>query len=533
MVSGDRDTVRSMASPEAVPETTVATKREVVEASTSWIDDLDFDQSAGGPEPRRRRRWLRWLVPPMVVVVAIAAALWGLNPFATTAVSLVTAKATTGTIVSSVSISGSVASTTIKELNFGTSGTVTAVNVAPGDKVTTGEVLATIDDASLKVQLETAQANLDAARAKLTLDQAGPNAATIASARDSVDQAKLQLSTARQSLTDTYAQNAQSLSQARADLAAAKATLATDEATLAPGDPQLAKDKTAVTQATSALSSAKLKATLAVHQATNQVSSARLGVTTAEHNYALKIAPVTSAQIASDKAAVSADQLALTTLQQNGATIISPIDGTVTVVSLVVGQSISAPASSSSSSSASTTGQIEVMDLAKLQIAGQASETDIPKLKIAQVATITASALGSETVVGKVCALSVVGTQISGVTSFGVTVCLDGANPSLLVGMSATAAVVTSRADSAVLVPSLAVKTVGGQQVVTILGADGKTQTNVPVTVGITNGSQTQIASGLSEGQTVVETLQSSTTNRNGFGGPGGRIFQGGGFGGG
>ena len=89
-----------------------------------------------------------------------------------------------------------------------------------------------------------------------------------------------------------------------------------------------------------------------------------------------------------------------------------------------------------------------------------------------------------------------------------MTVCLDGTNPALFVGMSATAAVVTDRADNAVLVPSLAVKTVGGQQVVAVLGADGKTQTNVPVTVGISNGSETQIVSGLTGTETVVETVQ-------------------------
>ena len=43
------------------------------------------------------------------------------------------------------------------------------------------------------------------------------------------------------------------------------------------------------------------------------------------------------------------------------------------------------------------------MDLAHLQIAGQASETDISKLKMAQAATITATSLGTDTVVGKVC----------------------------------------------------------------------------------------------------------------------------------
>jgi multidrug efflux pump subunit AcrA (membrane-fusion protein) len=514
-------------------ESSVAT-REVAEAPASWADELDFDQSADAM-PRRGRRWRRWLIPPLVLILLVGAALWVINPFATNAVSLVTAAATTGTIVSSVSLSGAVASSAVKELNFGTSGTVTAVNVAPGDKVTTGEVLATIDDASLKVQLETAQANLVAAQARLSLDQAGPTSATVASARDSVNQARLQLTTARQSLSDTNAQNRQSIDQATSDLNAARATLASDKASLPSSDPQLAKDRTAVTQASNALSAARLKATLSLHQAQNQVSSASLGVTSAEHNYTLKIAPATAAQIASDKAAVSTAQLALTSLQQTGATITSPIDGTVTIVGLVVGQSVtgSSASSSASSSSSSTTGQIEVMDLSKLQIAGQASETDVPKLKMGQAATVTAAALGTETVVGKVCSLSLVGTQISGVTSFGVTVCIDGSNPALLVGMSATAAVVTNRVDGAVLVPSLAVKTVGGQQVVTVLGADGKTQSNVPVTVGITNGSETQIMTGLSSGATVVETLQSSTTTNRGGGG-GGRIFPGGGgFGGG
>ena len=95
--------------------------------------------------------------------------------------------------------------------------------------------------------------------------------------------------------------------------------------------------------------------------------------------------------------------------------------------------------------------------------------------------------------------------------------------------MSATAAVVTDRADDAVLVPSLAIKTVGGQQVVSVLGPDGKTQTNVPVQVGITNGSQTQVLSGLKGGETVVETLTTPTTRNGGNN----RGFPGGGFGGG
>ena len=507
----------------------MTTSMEPAEASPAWVDDFDFEHAAVGGQPRRRR-WLRLLAIPIVGLIIAAAVVAVANPFATTAASLVTARATTGTIVSGVSISGSVASSDVSELTFGSAGTVTAVNVKPGTAVTAGEILATIDDSALQVQLSTAQANLAAAEARLALDQAGPTAATIASAKDSISQAQLQLTTARQSLSDTYLQNAQSIAQANAALSSASATLAADQASLPSADPQLGKDQLAVSSAQQAVSAAQLKATVSVHQAQAQVNSASLAVTTAQHNYSLKIVPTTTAQLDSDKAAVASAQQALSTVKATGATITSPIAGTVTAVNLVVGQLVSGSAAASSGSS-STTGQIEVMDLTKLQIAGQASETDIPKLKLNQVATISASALGTETVVGKVCSLSVIGLQISGVTSFAVTVCLDGSNPALLAGMSATAAVQTDRADNAVLVPSLAVRTVGGQQVVAVLGADGKSQTTVPVTTGISNGSQTQIVSGLADGATVVESLSTTTTtNRPG----GGRLFPGGGgFGGG
>ena len=508
----------------------MTTSMETTEAAPAWVDDLDFDQ--GGPQRTLGgRRWRRWILVPVVLLLLVAGAVWFLNPFGTTAAArLVTARVTTGTIVASVAITGSVASSTVDELNFSASGTVAAVNVAAGQKVAKGQVLATLDDTALKAQLATAQANLTAAQDRLATDQAGPTAATVASANDSVAQANLQLSTAKQSLSDTIAQNDQSVAQAQAALTAAQAQLASDTASLPPGDPQIAKDQAAVANAQTALSSAQLKATLSLHQAQAQVQSATLNLTTAQHNYALKVAPATAAQIASDQAAVAQAQQALATLQTTGASITSPIDGTVTVVNVKVGQSVSGGSggASSSSSSTSSTGQIEVMDLSHLQIAGQASETDIPRLKLDQPATITATALGSDTVVGKVCSLGVVGTQISGVTSFPVTICLDGTNAALRVGMSATASVVTDRADGAMLVPSLSVKTVGGQQVVAVLGADGKTQTNVPVTVGLTNGTETQILSGLSGSETVVESVQSTTQTRNGFGGPGGRILGGG-----
>lgn len=78
-----------------------------------------------------------------------------------------------GTVVSSVSASGSVASAKSRDLSFATSGTVNAVKVQVGDKVKKGQVLATIDDASARDSLRSAKAALDAAAAGDTSSASG------------------------------------------------------------------------------------------------------------------------------------------------------------------------------------------------------------------------------------------------------------------------------------------------------------------------------------------------------------------------
>ncbi|GAB3986672.1 hypothetical protein GCM10029978_102800 [Actinoallomurus acanthiterrae] len=78
-----------------------------------------------------------------------------------------------GTIVASVSASGTVASAKSRDLSFTTSGTVDKINVQVGDKVDKGQVLATVDDANARDNLEAAQAALDAAEAGDTSTASG------------------------------------------------------------------------------------------------------------------------------------------------------------------------------------------------------------------------------------------------------------------------------------------------------------------------------------------------------------------------
>ncbi|HEX6468916.1 MAG TPA: efflux RND transporter periplasmic adaptor subunit [Streptosporangiaceae bacterium] len=74
-----------------------------------------------------------------------------------------TAEVARGTLLSSVSATGSVESARTESLNFGTSGTVEKINVESGDRVDKGQVLAELDDTTARENLDAAAANLDAA----------------------------------------------------------------------------------------------------------------------------------------------------------------------------------------------------------------------------------------------------------------------------------------------------------------------------------------------------------------------------------
>ncbi|GGO29560.1 hypothetical protein GCM10011574_64990 [Microbispora bryophytorum] len=74
-----------------------------------------------------------------------------------------TTRVTRGTVLASVSASGSVESARTRALDFSTAGTVESVLVESGDKVKKGQVLARIDDTAARESLEAAKASLDAA----------------------------------------------------------------------------------------------------------------------------------------------------------------------------------------------------------------------------------------------------------------------------------------------------------------------------------------------------------------------------------
>ncbi|GAA4599391.1 hypothetical protein GCM10023194_79340 [Planotetraspora phitsanulokensis] len=84
-----------------------------------------------------------------------------------------TTRVTRANVSSSVSASGSVASSRTRSLDFGTSGTVESIAVESGDKVKKGRVLARLDDTAAQESLDAAKAALDAANAGDTSTPSG------------------------------------------------------------------------------------------------------------------------------------------------------------------------------------------------------------------------------------------------------------------------------------------------------------------------------------------------------------------------
>src|SRR5690242_1327619 len=113
--------------------------------------------------PRRRRRLPRlgrgrrtpWINGGLAVLLAIAVVLAFTvigNPSAPP-VPVRTAVVTRGDVTATVTGSGNTDSQLSTPVSFLTDGTVTAVNVKPGDTVTVGQVLATVDAAPSQLNL--------------------------------------------------------------------------------------------------------------------------------------------------------------------------------------------------------------------------------------------------------------------------------------------------------------------------------------------------------------------------------------------
>lgn len=145
------------------------------------------------------------------------------------------------------------------------------------------------------------------------------------------------------------------------------------------------------------------------------------------------------------------------------------------------------------------------------------NEVDMAGIKLKEKATLIFDALPGFSIAGEVAEVDTIGTVSQGVVTYNVKIGFDTQDDRVKSGMSVSASIVTNIKQDVLLVPNSAVKSQGGSSYVEMFNAslpkptDGLTGSisliapnKITVEIGVSNNSDTEIISGIKEGDEVV-----------------------------
>lgn len=184
--------------------------------------------------------------------------------------------------------------------------------------------------------------------------------------------------------------------------------------------------------------------------------------------------------------------------QLQEATITAPFDGLVAEVYVKEGDILASPTMAPRK-------VIHLIDPVSVELTVEVDEIDIASVEPGQKVAIELDALPELQLEGEVVSISSLPEPQATVVAYEVKIAFDVPPDSgVKVGMSADADILIAQRRNALLVPDRAIDADSqGNSVVKVMVAEGETETR-PVVTGISNGLQTEITSGLSEGETVV-----------------------------
>jgi HlyD family secretion protein len=186
--------------------------------------------------------------------------------------------------------------------------------------------------------------------------------------------------------------------------------------------------------------------------------------------------------------------------QLRDATIIAPFDGVVVSLDVKEGDFVAPPGT--------TSGTLAyLVDPSSLEIDVEVDEIDLPAVQLGQKAVISLDAVPDSRFQGRVTAISLVPIakpQNTGVVVFEVTVGFDGQAPSeVKSGMSASVDIVTGSKQNVLLIPNKSIKRDSKGKALVLVALTDRTEER-PVVLGKSDGTMTEIVSGLRDGDKVL-----------------------------
>lgn len=140
-----------------------------------------------------------------------------------------------------------------------------------------------------------------------------------------------------------------------------------------------------------------------------------------------------------------------------------------------------------------------VADLNALEIAAEIDEIDVATTDVGQSVEVRLDAFPGERFAGRVMRLYPAASTQRGSTVYGAVVDIDPRTFKVRPGMGASLKIATIEKKNVLLVPNRALKNVGARKAVTVAGRG-----DVIVEVGVSDGTETEIVSGLNEGDQIV-----------------------------
>jgi len=448
----------------------------------------------------------------------------------------------TGTVASTVAVTGNIQALQDVQLSARAAGRVLAVNFREGQVVRAGQIVVQQDTTDLQANVRQAQANIAQAEANVSSNQAKVSQARtnytlqVQTAKQAVAQARAQVASARQNyLKIKGGSRPQQILQGKSQVALAKANLDNAQTVLtrnqslfaqgaiAKADLDTARTNYAVQQQTYQNAQQVLSLTQAGAQ-TEDVAAALAQLQQQQANLSTAVANQQQIQVrqqdilaAQDavrqaKAAVQQQQATLAFNQQQvaNAYIKSPINGIVAAREVEPGQ-VASPG----------TNLMRIVGLGSVYYEPTISETDFASTNVGNPVTVQVDALPGKSYQGKVSAVYPAASATNRVFSLRVTV----ANPGeLRPGMFARGSIITRVARNVPVVPVTALVPLASQsgfqandssdaqvasgtqtaaQQVVVVGPNNTAQPRT-VKVGIQNPQQAQITSGLQAGQSIV-----------------------------
>jgi len=355
------------------------------------------------------------------------------------------AKVTRGDVARSVVATGKIQPITKVEVKSKASGIVEKLFVDINDRVHKGQDLAQLDQQEIEAQVEAQRAQLASAEANVTTYQAN------------IEQDKV--------------------NAAAPDLPMYKATL----------DRNIQMSKEGIVS----------------HQALDDVNRDYLSALT-KRDAAQAQVGVDTAKLKQARAQVMQSQAGLKQLEEqlSYTTIVAPMDGVILSRDVEIGDAVSSILVLGSTATLVMTEG----DTSEVYVQGKVDEADIAHVYLGQAARIKVESFRDRSFSGKVTKIAPMGVEKDNVTTFEVRVSINNPGGELKANMTANAEILLDEHKGVLTVPENAV-IYDNQKNASVQVPDKHQKEGfrkVPVTVGLSNGSVTEIVSGLKSGDQVI-----------------------------